>query len=365
MDIHEREKRIEGTLRRLAQKTDISDNNKATILRTVDYNYARGVSAGRVQKYLLTLAPIAVFLGKDFELANKDDILRVIGQIERQQWSPHTKHDFKTILKAFYKWLRGMDDYPPEVKWVKTTVRGTTKKLPEDLLTGEEIIKLIRSAYRPRDRAFIATLAESGCRVGELGGLRIKDVQFDGYGAILIVDGKTGMRRVRVIAAAPFLSTWLNLHPQADNRDAFLWVTKVQDKSIRYSGLLSMMRKTAKRAGIRKRTNFHNFRHSRASFLANHLTSAQMNEFFGWTQGSKMAGVYVHLSGKNVDNALLGIYGIKAEDNREREFIKPRICILCSHWNPFVALVCEKCLRPLEIEGENGSHNSGTETKIA
>ena len=44
----------------------------------------------------------------------------------------------------------------------------------------------------PRDKAFIMTLWESGCRVGEILALRIRHVAFDEYGAILRVSGKTG-----------------------------------------------------------------------------------------------------------------------------------------------------------------------------
>ena len=39
--------------------------------------------------------------------------------------------------------------------------------------------------------------------------------------------------------------------------------------------------------------------------MANYLTEAQMNVYFGWTQGSDMPGVYVHLSGRDIDDAIL------------------------------------------------------------
>jgi len=40
----------------------------------------------------------------------------------------------------------------------------TQRKLPSDLLTTEEVEKMIESADLLRDKAIIATLAESGCR---------------------------------------------------------------------------------------------------------------------------------------------------------------------------------------------------------
>ncbi|MBD3210268.1 hypothetical protein GF318_02700 [Candidatus Micrarchaeota archaeon] len=45
--------------------------------------------------------------------------------------------------------------------------------------------------------------------------------------------------------------------------------------------------------------------------MANKLTEARMKACFGWVQGSDMAGVYVHLSGRDVDKAILGTYGME------------------------------------------------------
>ncbi len=76
----------------------------------------------------------------------------------------------------------------------------------------------------PRDRALVASLYESGARISELSNLKIKHVKFDQYGAVLMVDGKTGMRRVRIIFSSPYLATWLENHPFRANPEAFVWV---------------------------------------------------------------------------------------------------------------------------------------------
>jgi hypothetical protein len=43
-----------------------------------------------------------------------------------------------------------------------------------------------------------------------------------------------------------------------------------------------------------------------------------MKEYLGWTQASEMAAVYVHLSGRDVDSALLKLAG-KEVPETERE----------------------------------------------
>ena len=78
------------------------------------------------------------------------------------------------------------------------------------------------------------------------------------------------------------------------------------------------MRKIAKRTGIEKNVNPHNFRHSRATDLANWMTEAQMDKFFGWILGRKMASVYIHLSGRDIDKVVLRIYGKIKENAHEQ-----------------------------------------------
>jgi site-specific recombinase XerD len=164
-----------------------------------------GLSAGRILHYAVKLRRIAELLGKDFQAAAKGDIEKVVQKIERAKYSDWTKHSFKVTLKKFYKWLAGSEEYPEQVKWIKSTVKEKGK-LPEELLTEDEIKALIEAAEHPRDKALVSVLYESGCRVGELASLRIKNVSFDRYGAKLIVRGKTGMRRIRIIASTPYLS---------------------------------------------------------------------------------------------------------------------------------------------------------------
>jgi integrase/recombinase XerD len=66
----------------------------------------------------------------------------------------------------------------------------------------------------------------------------------------------------------------------------------------------------------------------KAQRRSNVLTEAQMKEYLGWVGDSKMAATYVHLSGRNVDNALFKLNGIKTEDeiNDEERPLKASEC---------------------------------------
>ncbi|MCD6492598.1 MAG: tyrosine-type recombinase/integrase [Archaeoglobaceae archaeon] len=66
-----------------------------------------------------------------------------------------------------------------------------TRKFPDELLTEDDIKKMIGACKNPRDRALIAVLWESGFRVGELGNMRVRDVELTDEGTWIKLFGKT------------------------------------------------------------------------------------------------------------------------------------------------------------------------------
>jgi len=271
--------------------------------------------------------------------------------LEEQPYSAWTKQSYKVILKRFYRWLKGGDEgYPPEVRWIKTTLKEKEKLLPQDLLTEDEIERLVNATDNPRDRAFIMTLYETGGRIGEIGSLRIRDVTFHKDYASVMLRGKTGPRRVPVVAAVPYLALWIDHHPDKSNPDAPLWPKFSDGKPMSYPALAKVLKVAARRSGLKKRITPHKLRHSRATFLASKLTEAQMNALFGWKQGSEMPSTYVHLSGRDVDQAILGIYGLRREAKEKPSELSPKECPRCRQPNPPTNRFCFRCGMALDME---------------
>jgi len=88
-------------------------------------------------------------------------------------------------------------------------------------------------------------------------------------------------------------------------------------------------------------------RKARATHLASKLTEAQMCEYFGWIQGSDMPFTYVHLSGRDIDDAILKLHGKIPKDNNAIEF-KLKKCPRCFHENPPDSNFCMTCHLPLD-----------------
>jgi len=346
-DIHALRRRYELALKLLRQ-SGISPRNKQLIEKFCNDCFAQGIKAGRVQKYAYILRKVAEWLGKDFDKATEDDLKRVVAMINTSSFTEWTKYDYKRSIKKFFRWL-GREEL---ISWLRCS-DVKNRKLPEEILTEEDIKKMIDAARTPRDRAVISVLYESGCRAGEFLSMRIKNVSFDRYGAVIVVHGKTGYRRIRLVSSVPYLAEWLNSHPFRENPEAWLWISLNNFRRLPYNSLRTVLRVIAEKAGVKKKVNPHAFRHARATHLANFLTEAQMKEFFGWVQDSDMASVYVHLSGRDVDRAILSLYGVETEESKKKnEILKPKKCLRCGELNPATNRVCGRCFFPLDEGAE-------------
>jgi len=354
LDIHDYEKKFIQTIKNL-EKSNISKRNKEIVLKFKDKCIINGLSKPRIIKYLWVLRIFAKIMNKDFDKTNKQDIECLVSNIQQQDLSVHTKHCYKVILKRFYKWLKGNDeDYPLEVKWIKCNVKRSECKLPNegDLISEDDVKKIIEACEHPRDKALISMLYESGCRIGEIASLQIGNITFDEYGVLIVVEGKTGSRKLRLIASTPYLSTWLQSHPLKADKESPLWIcfgSTNHNLAVRYSTIRALLIRLMKKTGIKKRINPHSFRHARATYLANHLTEFQMNQYFGWVQGSDMPSVYVHLSGRETDSAILELNGIKSEKQHKESELKPRKCPRCEALNPYNGKFCLKCAAVIDI----------------
>ena len=254
--------------KKLTANRKVSIHNRLKILEFLDYLETQEISLPRRTRYLQNMSKLAAILQVDFEEATKSQIESVILKHGRLDLADETKVQFKIMIKRFYKWLKDPNDeeYPPEVKRNKTTSRDGALPLPEDLLSEKDVEALLNAAEYSRDKAFIAMLFDLGARVGEFLSIQRKNIVFDELGAVVVVDGKTGQRRQRLILSVPFVAEWLNDHP--DKRpEAPLWIHHAQGcheegpVALDYYAARKLLMRLQKKAGIQKLINPHAFRH--------------------------------------------------------------------------------------------------------
>ena len=249
MSIHNYERHYITSKKRL-EESAISQRNKDLILGFTNDKVLAGISRPRLMKYMGVLRKVAEMLEKDLDKADIQDIKGVVSIIQqRSDYAAWTKHMYKVIIRTFYKWLAGTKHYPEIVDWISIRTSRSEMKLPSEgeLLTEEDIQKLLRVTVHPRDKAFVSILWESGARISEIGNMKIGNIAFDVHGTVITVQGKTDSRKIRLLFSTQYLSTWLGSHPLRDNPEAPVWIDLGDNE------LLENRRKTKTRTGYEKR----------------------------------------------------------------------------------------------------------------
>lgn len=284
--------------------------------------------------------------GKDAKLATKADIQNVVRQVNESAYSDVTKSKVKIAIKAFYKHLLGDDfGYPDKVAWIKSSFKMKPRFTHADLLTEDDVQKMLDVTKHERDRAIIALLFESGIRPGELVNMRIKDLELETQPAHIAVDGKTGPRRIPIVFSVPYLARYANTL-SGRSRESLLWsmlpggVPSAEPLS--QPALNKMLKKMAKKAGISKKMTAYVFRHSHLTWMATKIPESVLRRRAGWANDSEMPATYVHLSQEEDDRAYLQANGLTPISPRESR-LKPVTCLNCGSVNEVSAIYCVGC----------------------
>ncbi len=355
-EVYDYESRLANAQKRLDESARICNEDKEVIRRFVQHLKAQGVSTGRLAKYTYHLKNAIERLGTSTQQAKRGDIEGLVAWLQSDSgYTPHTISDYLFAVKRFFKFARtGNVDretpYPEEVRWIKTAIKANERKEPL-FFTSEEIEVMIKAATSLRDKAMLAVGYEAGLRATELLTLNIGSVVFDDRGARLHIErGKTGSRVVRLITSVSLLARYLEVHPFRNEPSSPLWLTESTNyKNQRLSWVRwnRCLKQLALRAGVKKRVFNHMLRHGSATRNAKFLTDSELKLMYGWSMSSKMPAVYVHLSGRDLDDKLTALYSGEKVEPTKPEFA-PIICPRCNEKASRGMVYCPRCASPLD-----------------
>ncbi|MBN1194550.1 MAG: tyrosine-type recombinase/integrase [Methanomicrobiaceae archaeon] len=322
---------------------------------------SQGIGQVRVNKITSHLVNWRRFIGP-YRSNTIGEIYRAIATIKAgtnikgRPFKQNTLHDYILFLKRFYLWMidNGYADVPREkVQKIRPPRVDRNTKLPEQLLTKEEIEALIRASLSSRDRALVALLYESGCRIGELARLTWDRIRFDEYGLVLTIDDTKchQQRYVRLVLAQPYLAAWRQDYPHEPTGKHLVFITH-QHKPLAHGTIYQHLYKLAKRAGITKKVTPHIFRHSRITHLINQGMKESVIKLMMWGNiNTNMFATYAHLSGNDIDQEVLGQYGIVPKETQDDGLLEPVQCPHCRTINPPKGIYCMTCGRSLSEDG--------------
>jgi integrase/recombinase XerD len=177
-----------------------------------------------------------------------------------------------SAIRTYYGFLlgEGLITADPSER-LETPRRGRT--LP-DTLSVSEVEALLASAATDerlawRDRALLELAYGGGLRVSELCGLELSDLRFSDQ--LVRILGKGGKERLVPLGRSVIgiVSVYLHqLRPELDRgKSAGRVLLNARGEPLSRVGAWSVVKKAAKRAGIRKRVTTHTLRHSFATHL--------------------------------------------------------------------------------------------------
>lgn len=319
------------------------------------------LSTGRQNKLYIILSSWRRFL-PEYQTMTMSDLYSGLSRLSNGEandgnltLSKNYVYDHVTIGKAFWFWLidegHNKNLIEKKIRAIKRPSKLIMTKKAGDLLTEQEVRQMLVACKTSRDKALIGLLYEAGMRIGEIGSLRWNQVKFDEYGLSVNVDFKTGKPRfIRCVFCEPYLKVWK--HDATRKADDDFVFTTMQKTAPTYQMLYRQIKRIADRAGIKKEVHPHIFRHSRITHLLQQGLSESVVKMMMWgSLNTDMFQSYAHLTGADVDNAVLQLHGIKPKTPEERaQILAARECPQCHAIVSPTDKFCNNCAYPLSEE---------------
>jgi site-specific recombinase XerD len=229
-DLYNRAKRLESWIDKV--NTELQEPDRSDVLKLVEHLKDTEKSALWIIRYLTAILMLRKKITKPFRYCSKSEIKELLEWMKAKKYKRSTHEKFRVILKSFYKIVYGNNEYYPDtVKWFSVKVNkeicDSQKTLDTaEYLEEEEIARLVEYAPSIQKKAFIGCMYESGARPEEFLRLTNTDLTIDTKGAIFILRGKTGERRVRIISFTSLLKQWLEIHPLKKNDRFPMWISE-------------------------------------------------------------------------------------------------------------------------------------------
>jgi integrase/recombinase XerD len=336
----------DAPFRPLAGENPIGVNEKlcAAVKKYIQHvQVDRGLSANTLAAYETDLVKFLRWLPAEVEHVERGHVSRYMSYLKTQGHKPASLARMLASLRGWSLWrqAQGMDKNDP-TDALQNPQRA--KRLPQ-VLTENEVSRIIQAATSPRDRAMMELMYAGGLRVSELVGLDRTDVNL-GHGYVRCL-GKGGKERLVPIGrrAVAAIQAYLNDESKAhktmravaiaakapkskpDAKTAQRTPSKplfVDSHGRRCNRLLvwQVIKRLAVKAEIKKKISPHTLRHSFATHLLERGADLRaVQELLGHSS-IVTTQLYTHVSRRHLrkayDNAQLSIHDLAFTQEAQR-----------------------------------------------
>lgn len=312
--------------------------------------------ARRASELLIILGHLPA--GLDAKQATVKDIEGIVLALKNSSMAPKSREMTKLMVKNFWAYLAGIRKkrrYPEIVDWIEIQdVKNT--KTADDLLTPDEISRLLSACKTLRDRTIISIFSTYGNRVGELLALRRKDCHIaanEKDRSWITFTGKTGTRRLPIFPdwlCYPYLRDYLKEYKSTDpNTPLFTSLShngSGEMVALDYPEIQSLIRRLKKWTGITKRIHSHLWRFTNITKVDGKYPEAITKALHGLSPDSRQLKTYSKPSEKWLFENMQSLEGNLAN---------VIVCTACSVSNPITNRNCGACGEVLYVKADANS----------
>jgi len=203
--------------------------------------------------------------------------------------SAHTLHGYVRAARRFFRWLEDEEllDHNP-------ARRLELPRLPKGIVRGiaqGDLSLILEAAHQSgaRDLALAWFFYSTACRVAGAVNLRICDLHLDRCMAYVHEKGDKTRPVFMLPAAVEAMQVWLEARPDSDDDHVFTG----ERGPLQGSGIYQVMKRLAKRSGVARGWNPHNWRHRRIRDLqARGMPLGVLSQYAGHASVEVTADIY-------------------------------------------------------------------------
>lgn len=213
-----------------------------------------------------------------------DDITRFQSHLVDSGFSPSSLNQSSAAIRLFYTHI-----LPSHLDVTRIRYHRRPKTLPQ-VLSVDEVSRLLASAPTPREHVMLATIYSGGLRVSEARRLRPADVDLTRN--LIRIHGKGNKQRYVVLAHSlkPLLAAALT------SAKAFIFQNPSTNRPYNISAFQHAFHRARLRAKITKPVTLHSLRHSFATHLLESGTDLRRIQTLLGHESLKTTQLYTHVS---------------------------------------------------------------------
>jgi len=286
----------------------------------------------------------------------RDDCEEIVKKFVISDLANATKEGHLRTVKRLVHWCKtkkliqkGQEDYCEEVAWITpgSFYDKYEKIQSKDLIKDNEILAMIKAVkkiggkYVKRNILVLFLLLDGSFRPAELLNIAMGGIEFGNDFVRVHTSGKTGPKRLTLVTSFVPMKEWIQEHPDAENPEAYLLWDDNEEGRMSYWQLWHLIKRSAEKAGIKKRIWLYLFRHTSITEHVKRLGRVAVM-YGNWSPRSKMLQKYTHLADSDQEDAILKLHGLKKEDNSE-SILFSKICPYCHQGNSADKSHCSNC----------------------